>query len=168
MSHADGGQNAVASTGVLAADRTYENLISRSYQIPVQRGFCAGTLHQRILSSIGSAQQHANTPALLFQCASRTFRKAAGITFIRTHANRREILFRDMGTGVAWIDYDQDGLMDLYFVQSGAPTHIRRPSHCARLSIITTATERLPMLLQRQAWERGALRPRSRRGRLRQ
>jgi hypothetical protein len=25
-----------------------------------------------------------------------------------------------MGTGVAWIDYDQDGLMDLYFVQSGA------------------------------------------------
>jgi len=25
-----------------------------------------------------------------------------------------------MGTGVAWIDYDQDGLMDLYFVQSAA------------------------------------------------
>src|SRR5438093_12678295 len=25
-----------------------------------------------------------------------------------------------MGTGVGWIDYNQDGLMDLYFVQSGA------------------------------------------------
>ena len=31
-----------------------------------------------------------------------------------------------MGTGVAWIDYDQDGLMDLYFVQSAA-TDIYKP-----------------------------------------
>ncbi|MBV8436412.1 MAG: CRTAC1 family protein [Silvibacterium sp.] len=31
-----------------------------------------------------------------------------------------------MGTGVGWIDYDQDGLMDLYFVQSG-PTDIYKP-----------------------------------------
>jgi len=23
-----------------------------------------------------------------------------------------------MGTGVGWLDYDQDGLMDLFFVQS--------------------------------------------------
>ncbi|MBV8672145.1 MAG: CRTAC1 family protein [Acidobacteriaceae bacterium] len=31
-----------------------------------------------------------------------------------------------MGTGVGWIDYDQDGLMDLYFVQSAA-TDIYKP-----------------------------------------
>src|SRR6267154_2671517 len=31
-----------------------------------------------------------------------------------------------MGTGVAWLDYDQDGLMDLFFVQSAA-TDIYKP-----------------------------------------
>jgi hypothetical protein len=33
-----------------------------------------------------------------------------------------------MGTGVAWLDYDQDGLMDLFFVQSAA-TDIYKPPH---------------------------------------
>ncbi|MGA2536012.1 MAG: CRTAC1 family protein [Terracidiphilus sp.] len=39
-----------------------------------------------------------------------------------------------MGTGVAWIDYDQDGLMDLYFVQSGA-TDIYKPSKPLRSAL---------------------------------
>ncbi len=33
-----------------------------------------------------------------------------------------------MGTGVAWIDYDQDGLLDLYLVQSAA-TDVYKPPH---------------------------------------
>ena len=39
-----------------------------------------------------------------------------------------------MGTGVAWIDYDQDGLTDLYFVQSAA-TDIYKPPHPLRSAL---------------------------------
>ena len=48
-------------------------------------------------------------------------RKAAGITFVQDSTDSAEKYYLEtMGTGVGWIDYDQDGLMDLYFVQSGA------------------------------------------------
>ncbi|MGO9336983.1 MAG: CRTAC1 family protein [Terracidiphilus sp.] len=48
-------------------------------------------------------------------------RKSAGITFVQDSTETDEKYYLEtMGTGVAWIDYDQDGLMDLYFVQSGA------------------------------------------------
>ena len=39
-----------------------------------------------------------------------------------------------MGTGVGWIDYDQDGLMDLYFVQAGA-TDAYKPAHPLRSAL---------------------------------
>ncbi len=39
-----------------------------------------------------------------------------------------------MGTGVAWLDYDQDGLMDLYFVQSAA-TDIYKPPQPLRSAL---------------------------------
>jgi len=44
----------------------------------------------------------------------------------RRYANRRKILSGDHGYCVAWLDYDQDGLMDLFFVQSAA-TDIYKP-----------------------------------------
>ena len=48
-------------------------------------------------------------------------RKADGITFVQDSTQSEEKYYIEtMGTGVAWIDYDQDGLMDLYFVQAGA------------------------------------------------
>ena len=48
-------------------------------------------------------------------------RQAAGITFMQdsTESDQKYYL-ETMGTGVGWLDYDQDGLMDLYFVQAGA------------------------------------------------
>src|SRR5215469_5201786 len=47
-------------------------------------------------------------------------RKSAGITFVQDSTQTDEKYYLEtMGTGVAWIDYDQDGLLDLYFVQSG-------------------------------------------------
>jgi enediyne biosynthesis protein E4 len=61
-------------------------------------------------------------------------RKTAGITFQQDSTQTEEKLYLEtMGTGVAWLDYDQDGLMDLFFVQSAAteaytPTH---PLRCA-------------------------------------
>src|SRR5213082_80109 len=56
-------------------------------------------------------------------------RQAAGITFRQDSTQTEEKYYLEtMGTGVGWIDYDQDGLMDLYFVQSAA-TDIYTPPH---------------------------------------
>jgi hypothetical protein len=59
----------------------------------------------------------------------------SGITFRQdsTQSDQRYYL-ETMGTGVAWIDYDQDGLPDLYFVQSAA-TDAYRPSHPLRSAL---------------------------------
>jgi hypothetical protein len=55
-------------------------------------------------------------------------RKAAGITFLQDSTQTDQKYYLEtMGTGVAWLDYDQDGLMDLYFVQSAA-TDIYAPA----------------------------------------
>ena len=69
-------------------------------------------------------------------------RESAKITFQQDSTQTEEKYYLEtMGTGVAWIDYDQDGLMDLFFVQSAA-TDIYKPaaSACAARSITTTAT----------------------------
>src|SRR5664280_2255446 len=48
-------------------------------------------------------------------------RKSSGITFVQdSTGSDQKYYLETMGTGVAWLDYDQDGLMDLYLVQSGA------------------------------------------------
>ena len=62
-------------------------------------------------------------------------RKQAGITFLQDSTQTEEKLYLEtMGTGVAWLDYDQDGLMDLYFVQSG-PTEFYKPDHRLRSAL---------------------------------
>ena len=40
-----------------------------------------------------------------------------------------------MGSGVGWIDYDQDGLMDLYFVQSAGDGVVQAPTASALRSL---------------------------------
>ena len=56
-------------------------------------------------------------------------RKAAGITWKQdsTESDQKYYL-ETMGTGVAWIDYDQDGLLDLYLVQAGATDAYKPPA----------------------------------------
>src|SRR5215469_13566316 len=62
-------------------------------------------------------------------------RKAAGIDFLQDSTQTEEKYYLEtMGTGLAWIDYDQDGLMDLYFVQS-APTDIYKPARPLRSAL---------------------------------
>jgi len=62
-------------------------------------------------------------------------RKQAGITFLQDSTQTEEKLYLEtMGTGVAWLDYDQDGLMDLYLVQSG-PTEFYKPDHPLRSAL---------------------------------
>jgi enediyne biosynthesis protein E4 len=56
-------------------------------------------------------------------------RESARITFQQDSTQTDEKYYLEtMGTGVAWIDYDQDGLMDLYFVQSAATDIYKPPS----------------------------------------
>ena len=54
--------------------------------------------------------------------------KAAGLNFVQDSTETDEKYYLEtMGTGNAWLDYDQDGLLDLYFVQSAA-TDIYKPA----------------------------------------
>jgi hypothetical protein len=62
-------------------------------------------------------------------------RQAAGITFLQdATATDEKYYLETMGTGVAWLDYDQDGLMDLFFVQSAA-TGIYKPPQPLRCAL---------------------------------
>ncbi len=62
-------------------------------------------------------------------------RQAAGITFRHdaTMTQEKEYI-ETMGNGVGWIDYDQDGLLDLYLVQSAA-TDWYKPPHPLRSAL---------------------------------
>ena len=52
--------------------------------------------------------------------------RAAGITFRHERAASAEKLYLEtMGAGVGWIDYDQDGLLDAFFANSGATPHYK-------------------------------------------
>ena len=58
--------------------------------------------------------------------------RAAGIDFKHDNAaTANKYLIETMGAGCGWIDYDQNGLLDLYLVNS-APTKIYKPSHPLR------------------------------------
>jgi enediyne biosynthesis protein E4 len=62
-------------------------------------------------------------------------RTSAKITFQQDSTQTEEKYYLEtMGTGVAWLDYDQDGLMDLFFVQSAA-TDIYKPAHPLRCAL---------------------------------
>src|SRR5436190_20776503 len=62
-------------------------------------------------------------------------RQTAGIGFLQDSTQTDEKYYLEtMGTGVAWLDYDQDGLMDLFFAQSGA-TDFYKPDHPLRSAL---------------------------------
>jgi hypothetical protein len=62
--------------------------------------------------------------AVLFEDVSQ----AAGIRFRHERAASSEKLYLEtMGGGVGWIDYDQDGFLDAFFVNSGATPNFKPP-----------------------------------------
>src|SRR6266567_376016 len=61
--------------------------------------------------------------------------RAAGINFKQdATATDQKYYLETMGTGLGWVDYDQDGLMDLYLVQS-ASTDIYKPPQPLRSAL---------------------------------
>jgi len=72
---------------------------------------------QLTLAISGARQSLASEPNVRFEDVT----DAAGITFVHDHGGEgRRYLPETMGAGIAALDYDGDGWMDLYFVQSGA------------------------------------------------
>src|SRR5438067_13595145 len=60
---------------------------------------------------------------------------ASGITFVHDNAQSAEkYLIETMGSGAAWIDYDNDGYVDLYLVNSAA-TAAYRPARPLRSAL---------------------------------
>ncbi|WP_109486219.1 CRTAC1 family protein [Occallatibacter savannae] len=60
---------------------------------------------------------------------------SAGIHFVQDSTETEEKYYLEtMGTGVAFLDYDQDGLLDIYLVQSGA-TDAYKPAHPLRSAL---------------------------------
>ena len=88
----------------------------------------------------GAAQQAAKPqPAAKAETGATVrftdIRKAAGITFVQDSTESEEKYYLEtMGTGAGWIDYDQDGLMDLFLVQTGA-TEAYKPDHPLRSAL---------------------------------
>jgi enediyne biosynthesis protein E4 len=83
--------------------------------------FCRGSYAQR--------QAKAKEQVAPIAVKYTDIRSAAGITFKQDSTQTEEKYYLEtMGTGVGWIDYDQDGLMDLYFVQSGATDSYKPPA----------------------------------------
>ena len=74
-----------------------------------------------IPASNQNAPHPAKTPDAPIPVHFTDIRKSAGITFVQdSTGSDQKYYLETMGTGVAWLDYDQDGLMDLYLVQAGA------------------------------------------------
>src|SRR5580658_11029553 len=61
--------------------------------------------------------------------------KAAGITFRHENAaSSQKYLIETMGSGCAWIDYDQNGLLDIYLA-NGAATRLHSPKGSLRSAL---------------------------------
>src|SRR5581483_7574083 len=77
--------------------------------------------HTAVLRGQQVANAPKSSPGARDSVRFTDIRQSAGITFVQDSTQTDEKYYLEtMGTGVAWIDYDQDGLMDLYFVQSAA------------------------------------------------
>src|ERR1700686_3629642 len=88
------------------------------------------TIHQKAL-----AEQTPKVQDSRITVRYTDVRKEAGITFLQDSAQTEEKYYLEtMGTGVAWLDYNQDGLMDLFFVQSGE-TEAYKPAHPLRSAL---------------------------------
>lgn len=94
--------------GVLGFSRTMTPMTSRRRRwLRVLASAAVLALAQGTLSTVG----------IVFTDIARQ----AGITFLHDNAATPEkYLIETMGAGCAWIDFDQDGLLDLYLVNSAA------------------------------------------------
>lgn len=82
------------------------------------------------IPALSPKRQHRSPPIKFVDIAA-----AAGIRFRHDNAASPEkYLIETMGSGCGWIDYDQNGLLDLYLV-NGAATRLYTPPHPLRSAL---------------------------------
>jgi hypothetical protein len=105
-------------------------LVSVSIAILALTAVVVVTFHQQVL-----ARQTPKAPDSRINVRYTDVRRESGITFLEDSTQTEEKYYLEtMGTGVAWLDYDQDGLMDLFFVESGE-TDAYKPPHPLRSAL---------------------------------
>ena len=89
----------------------------------------AGTVSAgAFLALAGRSAPGSGSPPISIPVRFTDIRPAAGITFQQdATATEEKQYIETMGTGVGWIDYNQDGRMDLYFVQAAGTEWYRPP-----------------------------------------
>jgi enediyne biosynthesis protein E4 len=81
-----------------------------------------------LATGVGGFSNASRTPPVTFTDVART----AGLAFIHDNAPSAEkYLIETMGSGCGWIDYDQNGLLDVYLV-NGAATRLYTPKRPLR------------------------------------
>ena len=118
--------------GITSTNRQYLSNLTAALLTTIGL-FAMGSLalHRHVLA----AQPSNAIPEPAIPVRYTDVRESAKISFQQDSTQTEEKYYLEtMGTGVAWIDYDQDGLMDLYFVQSGA-TDLYKPSHPLRSAL---------------------------------
>jgi len=99
----------------------------------VPAALLALTLSSGVVALEFLSAETAKTPPISVRFTD--IRQVAGITFQHDHTFTAEKNYLEtMGSGLGWIDYDQDGLMDLYFVQT-AETEWYKPPHPLRSAL---------------------------------
>ena len=110
--------------------QSFRRLIAGLRRVVLLAFSASVVLHSRVL-----AAQSPKTSGPAIPVRYTDVRESAKITFQQDSTQTEEKYYLEtMGTGVAWIDYDQDGLMDLYFVQSAA-TDLYKPPHPIRSAL---------------------------------
>lgn len=101
----------------------------------------AGVSRRKLLKQMGCVSLAATAPPNWFSRAvdgSVSFTDiaaSAGISFRHNNASSPEkYLIETMGSGCGWIDYDQNGLLDLYLV-NGAATRVYSPQQALRSAL---------------------------------
>src|SRR5258708_7810170 len=117
--------------------QTFRRLIRPMGAILILAFSSGFALHSRVVAAQSSKASEPGIPLHYTDV-----RESAKITFQQDSTQTEEKYYLEtMGTGVAWIDYDQDGLMDLYFVQSAA-TDLYKPAHPLRSTLYHTNDDR--------------------------
>jgi hypothetical protein len=99
-----------------------------------------GRTRRKLLASAAGAALAANLRGLFALSSGNPIRfvdvaRQAGIRFLHENAASSEkYLIETMGSGCAWIDYDQNGLFDLYLV-NGAATQLFQPAQRPRSAL---------------------------------
>jgi enediyne biosynthesis protein E4 len=100
-------------------------------RLPISRRELLKYFGAGLATAVGRLSGASRTPQVTFTDIAR----ASGLTFVHDNAASSEkYLIETMGSGCGWIDYDQNGLLDVYLV-NGAATRLYTPKRPLRSAL---------------------------------